>query len=129
MRVSGLLTSDEFSRECSWVDVQEVPKLMFDHNEMVDKALYPIRMHLNYQPIGINLLQEQFTLPEILNLYETILGKKLDRRNFQKKILNMGVIKPIGEQRYIGYHRSPNLYTFDHDKYNQTLSEGKGSFY
>ena len=124
-----MLTSDEFSRDCSWVDVQEVPRLMFDHNEMVEKALYTLRTHLNFQPIGINLLQDQFTLPEIQNLYETILGKKLDRRNFQKKILNMGVIKPIGAQRYIGYHRSPNLYMFDCEKYNQALAEGKGSFY
>lgn len=120
-------TPDEFSRECTWFDLHALPNLMFDHNDMVEKALYTIRTQINYLPIGINLLPDQFTLPEIQKLYETILDKKLDRRNFQKKIMNLGVIKPLGERRYIGHHRSPNLYEFDREKYHEVLAFGKGA--
>jgi ADP-ribose pyrophosphatase YjhB (NUDIX family) len=66
-------TSDAFSEECMWCDIHEVPRLLFDHNEMIVAALKTLRLHLYHQPIGYNLLPEKFTLPEIHTLYETIL--------------------------------------------------------
>ena len=75
-------------------------------------------------PIGFNLLPEKFTLPEIHDLYETILGKTLDRRNFPKKLLALGIIKKLDEQKNIGAHRSPYLYKFDKRKYDKALKEG-----
>ncbi len=114
---------DEFSVDCAWWDIEDLPVLLFDHSEMISIALKTIRNQLKYKPIGINLLPEEFTLPELKKLYETILGNKLDRRNFQKKILSLGILKRLNIQRNIGPHRSPYLYAFDKAKYQQALSE------
>lgn len=115
---------DIFSESCTWCDIHSVPKLIFDHNDIVDEALKAMRMQIYHQPIGYNLLPEKFTLPEIHDLYETILGKELDRRNFPKKLLSLGIIKKLDERRNIGPHRSPYLYRFDKRKYEKALKEG-----
>src|SRR5438046_473097 len=74
-------TADAFSEKCIWCDIDEVPSLLFDHNEMIEQALKTMRLQIYHQPIGYNLLPEKFTLPEIHTLYETILTKIIDRRN------------------------------------------------
>jgi len=115
---------DELSEECTWWDINEVPKLVFDHNLILSEALKALRMQIYHQPIGYNLLPEKFTLPEIHDLYETILGKVLDRRNFAKKLISLGLIKKLNEHKSIGAHRSPFLYKFDKRKYDKALKEG-----
>jgi ADP-ribose pyrophosphatase YjhB (NUDIX family) len=117
---------DEFSMECSWWDIQNLPVLLFDHEFMINKALNTIRTQIKYQPVGLNLLPGKFTLPELQKLYETISDRKIDRRNFQKKILSLGILKHLDQRRKIGPHRSPNLYTFDKVKYRRALSQNKG---
>lgn len=115
---------DYLSDECTWHDINAIPKLVFDHNLIVNEALKALRMQIYVQPIGYNLLPKKFTLPEIHDLYETILGIELDRRNFPKKLLSLGIIKKLDEQRSIGAHRSPFLYKFDKRKYDKALKEG-----
>jgi len=117
-------TPDAFSEKCTWFDIHEVPQLLFDHNEMIHSALKTLRLQIYHQPIGYNLLPEKFTLPEIHTLYETILDKPLDRRNFPKKLLSLGIIKKLNEQKNIGPHRSPFLYKFDKRKYDDALKNG-----
>ena len=107
-----------------WYDVKELPTLLFDHNDMIEKALDHLRINLYHKPIGYNLLEKKFTLPEIQSLYETILERKLDRRNFPKKLMSLGLIKDTNEVRKIGQHRSPKLYSFDKKNYNRALKEG-----
>lgn len=107
-----------------WHDVKQVPPLLFDHSDLVAKALEHLRIYLYHKPIGYNLLGKKFTLPEIQSLYETILDKKLDRRNFPKKLISLGLIKDTNEVRKIGQHRSPRLYSFDKKNYNKALKEG-----
>lgn len=119
-----VVNNDFFTEDYQWCDVNEVPSLLFDHNDVVDKALQTLRLQIYHQPIGYNLLPEKFTLPEIHALYETILGKELDRRNFPKKLLALGLIKKLNEQRHIGAHRSPFLYQFDKENYEKALKEG-----
>jgi ADP-ribose pyrophosphatase YjhB (NUDIX family) len=116
---------DEFSIDCSWWDIQKLPLLLFDHEHMINIALQTIRAQLSYQPVGLNLLPEKFTLPELQKLYETILDRKIDRRNFQKKILSLGIIKSLEQRRKIGPHRSPGLYKFDRIKYKRALTESR----
>ncbi|HMH31573.1 MAG TPA: NUDIX domain-containing protein [Puia sp.] len=110
--------------EFSWYPVTGLPQLLFDHNEMAEKALSTMRNQLYLQPIGYNLLPEKFTLPEIQVLYETILGKELHRRNFPNKLMSLGILIKLDEKRNIGQHRSPYLYKFDLEKYEQALSKG-----
>jgi ADP-ribose pyrophosphatase YjhB (NUDIX family) len=115
---------DYFSDACTWHDIDAIPRLIFDHNKIADEALKALRMQIYHQPIGYNLLAEKFTLPEIHDLYETILGKKLDRRNFAKKLISLGIIKKLSELKNIGAHRSPFFYKFDKRKYDKALNEG-----
>jgi len=115
---------DYFSERCEWWDVDNLPAMVFDHKLIATEALKALRMQIYHQPIGFNLLPEKFTLPEIHDLYETVLGKKLDRRNFPKKLLALGIIKKLDEQKKIGAHRSPYLYKFDKRKYDKALRDG-----
>ncbi|PSR57039.1 NUDIX hydrolase [Adhaeribacter arboris] len=116
--------TDFFTEDYQWWDVKEVPPLLFDQNEVVEKALLTLRRQIYHQPIGYNLLPEKFTLPEIHTLYETILGKELDQRNFAKKLIALGLIQKLNETRAIGAHRSPFLYQFEKENYEQALQVG-----
>ena len=116
--------TDFFTEDYSWWDVGAIPPLLFDQNEVVDKALTTLRLQIYHQPIGYSLLPDKFTLPEIHTLYETILGKKLDQRNFAKKLVSLCLIKKLDEQRAIGPHRSPFLYQFEKPAYEDALRQG-----
>ena len=118
------VTTDFFTMGYQWCDVKAIPVLLFDQNEVVEKALTTLRLQIYHQPIGFNLLPEKFTLPEIHTLYETILGKKLDQWNFAKKLASLGIIKRLAEKRSIGAHRSPYLYQFDKEAYEDALKQG-----
>lgn len=107
-----------------WVDHKEVPELILDHKEILDKALITLRNELNLIPVGYNLLPEKFTIPELQKLYETILDRKLDRRNFLRKITNIGILNKLDEKKSNVAHKAPNLYTFDKEKYDEVLKNG-----
>jgi len=130
----GFYTLTEFSTveikkwfldaECQWWPVNDLPPLMFDHKLIISEALRTLRMHIVFYPIGYELLPEKFTLPEIHALYQTILGRSLDERNFQRKLLASGIVLKLKETRPIGPHRAPYLYKFDQEKYNEGLQRG-----
>jgi 8-oxo-dGTP diphosphatase len=115
---------DSFSEACTWRDIDKLPELMMDHRQILEKALEVLRQHLNYHPVGYNLLPEKFTMPGLQALYETILDKKLDRRNFQRKILSFGILRRLKEKKKGVAHKAPYLYSFDLRKYNRALKEG-----
>ncbi len=115
---------DQSSIACEWHDLHTIRELFMDHKQILDKALETLRLQLNHEPIGYNLLPNKFTMPEIQKLYETILDKKLDRRNFQRRILSFGFIKRLKETRKGGAHKAPYLYSFDLKKYKKALLEG-----
>ncbi len=107
-----------------WIDCNAVPDLILDHKEIVDKALETLRMELNLMPVGYNLLPEKFTIPELQRLYETILGRKLDRRNFLRKITSIGILTKLDEKKSNVAHKAPNLYSFDRERYAEVLTIG-----
>lgn len=115
-------SGDFYSEECRWFSLDSLPPLIFDHRQMIEDAQKRLRHHIVFHPIGYSLLPDKFTLPEIHSLYETILGKKLDARNFAKKLTTLGIIIKTRETRNIGAHRSPYLYIFDKVRYNELLS-------
>ncbi len=114
------ITPEFLVEDYCWVDVNDIPPLKYDHNEIIDKALATLRSKLYQQSIGSNLLPEKFTLPEIQALYEAILGRQFDRRNFRKKML-LGLIRQLDERRKIGPHRSPFLYEFNPENPDKAL--------
>lgn len=113
-----------FDEEIKWWSVSQLPPLLFDHREIIAEALKALRFHIYHYPVGRELLPEKFTLPEIHILYETILDKSLDSRNFARRLLSTEIIKKLDETRSIGAHRSPFLYKFDKKKYNEALKNG-----
>lgn len=115
----GVLTD-----ECRWWDLKARPPLLFDHDEMVERALDALRTQLRHRPVGLNLFPDSFTLPELQRLYETVLGRTLDRRNFQKKMLDLGILERIGERRGEGVRRAPYLYRFYLPRYEEALRDG-----
>lgn len=112
------------TEKCDWWDIHSLPIMILDHRKIFDKALATLRMQLNYQPVGVNLLPEKFTMPELQKLYETILDKKMDRRNFQRKILGFKILKRLKETKKGVAHKAPYLYSFDLKNYNDALIEG-----
>ena len=115
---------DRFSATCIWCDLNNLPKMALDHELILKTALDTLRLQLNYQPIGSNLMQKEFTMPELQKLYETILDKKLDRRNFQRRMLGFGILKRSENLRKGGAHKAPYLYSFDLENYQAALKEG-----
>lgn len=117
-------TKGPFDEDCKWFPINELPPMMFDHETMIHEALKTLRVNIAHHPIGYELLPEKFTLPQIHALYESILGKALDDRNFSRKLLSTGILIKLKETQKIGAHRSPFLYKFDKEKYDQGLQNG-----
>jgi Uncharacterized conserved protein len=115
---------DQFSSNYQWSEISKVPKLILDHKVILDKALQSLRLQLNDYPVGKDLLPEKFTMPELQQLYETLLDKKIDRRNFQKRILSLDILEKLKERKKGGAHKAPFLYRFDSRKYIKALKQG-----
>jgi 8-oxo-dGTP diphosphatase len=110
--------------KCQWWDIGSLPEMFQDHKQIISEALKALRLHIYHYPIGYELLPEKFTLPEIRALYESILGKQLDDRNFTRKLMSLNLIKKVNEIKTGVGHRPPNLYTFNMDVYRNALEEG-----
>ncbi len=118
------LKHSDMTKALSWFEVDKLPKILFDHKEIIDKALKKLRDEVRYHPVGFHMLPEKFTLTELQTLYEVILDKPLDTRNFRKKIQNMGLLIDTNEKQTNVAHRAAKLYSFDVDVYNQLKEEG-----
>jgi ADP-ribose pyrophosphatase YjhB (NUDIX family) len=103
---------DALSDSCDWYDVGKLPKLMLDHGAIVQTALQTLRDNLEQKLVGINLLPARFTMKELQEVYEVILGKKLHRGTFQRKMLALGMLKRHEKQFSGGAHKAPYLYSF-----------------
>jgi 8-oxo-dGTP diphosphatase len=103
---------DALSDSCEWYAVDKLPKLILDHNDIVAKAIDTLRQNIDRKLVGMNLLPEKFTMKELQQVYEAILGTKLRRTTFQRKMLAADVLKRH-EKRYSGKaHKAPFLYSF-----------------
>ncbi len=99
-----------FAAKAQWVDVYKIPSLAFDHNNIVDQALQVLRHELMADHIGFELLPEKFTLSQLQKLYEIILDKKLDKRNFRKNIMRTDTVTPLEEKQSGVYHKPAQLF-------------------
>jgi 8-oxo-dGTP diphosphatase len=108
-----------YARDARWVCLNEMPKLAFDHQKMFELGLEKIRRRMKHQPIAFELLPLKFTLSQLQQIYEIILGKTLDKRNFRKKMLSLGILKALGEKQEGVSFRAASLYKFDKRKYSK----------
>lgn len=102
--------------ETDWFSVKRLQALAFDHRRIVDYALERLRSKINYTTVGFQLLPKHFTLTELQKSYEVILGRRLDKRNFRRKMLQLGIMKGTVEFRVNGRQRPARLYTFAEPK-------------
>lgn len=100
------------AEDVRWFSISELPELAFDHQEIVLFALSRLKERLETSSVSFQLLPEKFTLTELQRVYELVLDKTLDKRNFRKKILSSGILVDIGETKMEGYHRPAQLYSF-----------------
>jgi 8-oxo-dGTP diphosphatase len=107
-----------------WFKLDDLPPLPFDHQGIIKTALEKLRTRVRYRPIGFELLPEKFTLPNLQKLYEVILDKKLDKRNFRKKLIKMNLLQKLKEKEKGNKRRAAYLYKFDKHFYNKLKSNG-----
>lgn len=106
------LTPDNLSDSIAWYEIDQLPKLIFDHDKIVQKALQTLRENLDRNLIGGNLLPDRFTMNELQAVYEAILGEKLRRTSFQRKMLSLDILERH-EKLFTGKsHKAPFLYSF-----------------
>jgi len=113
-----------FAKKVAWREVGDIETLAFDHLKIMETCLARLRQDLKLRPIGFELLPEKFTLTELQKLYEVILKHDLDKRNFRKKILSMGILKTLHELQAGVSHRPAKLYSFDAIKYEEAKQSG-----
>jgi 8-oxo-dGTP diphosphatase len=112
------------ARQALWFSMYDLPKLAFDHDQILNTAHQRLRGKLRYQPIGFELLPKKFTLRQLQQLYEMVLDRELDKRNFRKKILGMGILIELDEVEADVAHRAARLYRFDSKAYRQMTKQG-----
>lgn len=113
--------------EARWYSLNELPELAFDHGNIIEVALARLRAKLYYQPVGFELLKRNFPFSDLENLYVALLGREIDRRNFRKKMLSLGILTETGEKIKLGPGRPASLYRFVRSKY-RALERSQSGF-
>lgn len=122
----ALVNINEYDRElvrqhnAFWININELPPLIFDHSAMVEKARALMQQKASTKPIGFNLLPSLFTLSQLQSLYEAIYGEPLDKRNFRKRVAEMNYIEKTDKIDKTGSKRGAALYQFNENAYKQT---------
>lgn len=105
--------------EAHWFEIDSMPNLILDHQDMVQNAIKELQRKASYEPIGFQLLPKKFTIPQLKNLYDSIYRKNFDRRNFRKKILSMGILEKLDEKDKTTSRKGAYLYQFKKSKTRQ----------
>ena len=117
-------TSLTEKHDARWVRITQLPGLIFDHNKMVNDTISILQRKAAIKPIGFNLLGEQFTLPTLQSLYESIYQEPIDKRNFRKKLLTMDILEKLEEKDKSSSKRGAFYYKFNKEKYDQLIEQG-----
>ncbi len=108
----------------TWVPISSLPQLIFDHDQMVERAMKKLQVRARTQPIGFELLPQKFTIPQLQGLYEAIYNKPLDKRNFRRKLLAMDLLEKLEEKEKESSRKGAWYYRFDAKKYEDLLKRG-----
>ena len=118
------LHADTDASDAAWFEIDDYPSLAFDHEKILEKAIERLKGKVRYQPIGFELLPKNFTLSQLQNVYEIILETVLDKRNFRKKVLSMGLLNELDEIEKDVSHRAARLYSFNKKRYEELVKSG-----
>lgn len=114
----------QLEHEAKWFRLDRLPPLIFDHKKMVLKAKEKLREKVASHPIGFELLPPKFTLPQLQSLYEAIYETPLDKRNFSKKMLSLGILNKLNEKEKTSSRKGAFYYVFDSEKYKSLQADG-----
>ncbi|WP_027419972.1 NUDIX hydrolase [Crocinitomix catalasitica] len=117
-----------FASSASWQPIDEINSLAFGHMNILNNAHKQLRTKLKIQPIGFNLLPEKFTLSQLHKLYEVIVGKALDKRNFRRKLIKLQIVKKLDEKQVDVPHKPSNFYAFNTENYRKLVEDGFDNF-
>ena len=112
------------AEKAEWFSMKEVPSLAFDHDQILRVACFRLRQDIHFEPVGFDLMPEVFTLPQLQNLYESILEVKFDRRNFANKMKHFGMLTEVEDGTPRHGTRTPIKYRFDKDNYERLKAKG-----
>ena len=118
------LKADSDADDAQWFDIDHLPSLAFDHQKILETAVHRLRAKITYEPVGFELLDEKFPFSDLEELYTTLLGREIDRRNFRKKILSLGVLDELKEKRSLGAGRPATLFRFNKKRYFKLKEKG-----
>jgi 8-oxo-dGTP diphosphatase len=119
-----VLTADTDADDAKWFSMNDLPDLAFDHHQILQTAFQRLKSKLRYQPIGFDLLPQEFLFSELENLYCSILDKEIDRRNFRKKIISFGIIEETEKFSDKKSGRPAKLFRFNQLKYSELVQNG-----
>lgn len=112
------------AQDITWHPVEDIGELAFDHEKILRTALDKLKRSIRVRPVGFELLPPAFTLTELQHLYEAIWETDLEKRNFRKKILSMGLLHDLGQVQEGVAHRPAKLYSFDEERYRELEDNG-----
>ncbi|MEZ4798244.1 MAG: NUDIX domain-containing protein [Flavobacteriales bacterium] len=121
---AGLHPVTNYASKAFWWPAHKLPELAFDHNIIAEKAIEALRNKIVREPIGFELLPKEFTLTSLHHLYEEVLQKEIDKRNFRKKMMSFGIITDLKKKQVGVPHRAPWLYAWNHNKYEELKQKG-----
>ena len=116
--------ADTDAEKAEWFSWEDIPHLAFDHDKILRDAFSRLKQDIHFQPVGFDLMPEVFTLPQLQNLYESILEVKFDRRNFANKMKHFGILSEVDDGTPRHGTRTPLKYRFDKDNYDRLKSSG-----
>lgn len=125
VKVEKFNTSLAKKFDARWINLRELPQLVFDHNKMVMDALMLLQYKVSTQPIAFHFFNDKFTLPALQDLYEAIYQMPLDKRNFRKKLITMEILDKLEDKDKLNSKRGAFYYIFNKHKYNKFIAEGK----
>lgn len=120
----GEVKGGDDASEAGWFAIDKIPQLAFDHDLILRDAMARLRERIHFHPIGFELLPEKFTLKELQNLYEAILGIHFDRRNFAKKMLHLDILTQLEETVWPTPKREAHIFKFNLNKYYELKQRG-----
>ena len=118
------LTAKTDAEDVEWYNIKKLPKLAFDHRKIIDAAIKRLRGKITYEPVGFELLEKEFPFSDLEKLYQTLLDQEIDRRNFKKKIISLGILEELETTTQGKSGRPARLFKFNKKKYFELKAQG-----
>jgi 8-oxo-dGTP diphosphatase len=118
------LSAQSDAEDVGWFNIKKLPRLAFDHKKIIDVAIKRLRGKITYEPVGFELLEKEFPFSDLEKLYQTLLDQDIDRRNFKKKMMALGILEELDETVQRGAGRPARLFKFNRKKYFELKEKG-----